>query len=84
MSSRLSWLHFQTFECLIWARAHVSSSDSESEFEDPILIDTTQNAYFALVYFLKTNVGSSGPSAHSAKCGVTATARGTQIMLIHL
>lgn len=42
------WLHFDTSACLIraprqmlmWARDHVSCSDSGSEFEDPILFCT--------------------------------------------
>jgi hypothetical protein len=58
----------------------------ESEFEDPNLVNTNDdvtamlNAYFPVVYFFKTNVGSSGSNAHS-KCRVTAIAIRTQRML---
>jgi hypothetical protein len=67
----------------------VLSGSSESEVEVQflsatmtIIIMTTLNAYFAVVYFLNTNVRSGGANAHCAKGGITVTALGTQIMLI--
>jgi hypothetical protein len=59
----------------------VSSSSSESEFEDPVPEDPMRislmmalSAYFATVYFLKTNVGIIGFCAHGAKSDDTVTA----------
>jgi hypothetical protein len=69
------WLHFQTSACLIWAaceiliwtRAHVSCSDSESEFNDPILIDTNDDddddaeCIFSCGLFFEGMWGDVGP-----------------------
>lgn len=75
------WLHFQTSACLIWAaceiliwtRAHVSCSDSEPEFDDPILIDTNDDddddaeCIFSCGLFFEGMWGDVGPrhTAHT-------------------
>jgi hypothetical protein len=45
-------------------------------------VTTALDAYSAVVYFLKTNAGSGGSTAHSARSYVTETALGTLRMFI--
>jgi hypothetical protein len=59
---------------------------TESESQDPMPIDTDGDdddgdaeCNFAVVYSLKTNVGSSGASPHNTESGVTVTVLGTHV-----
>jgi hypothetical protein len=49
-----------------------------------MILMTMLNAYFSVVYFLKTKVGSGGSSADGAKSGDTATALETRKMLFSI
>lgn len=46
-----------------------------------IMVMTTLNEHFAVVYFLETKVGSGDPSERSARIVVTVTVLGIQRMI---
>jgi hypothetical protein len=79
-SSDLSVPNTGPWEILKWATAHVSSSDSESEFGNSTPVNTDDDnddgaeCIFCGGFPSQDNMGNSRPNAQSAKGGVIVTA----------